>query len=151
MRIIPGCARFLRCPCAQQMNPGFAGRRSGKIDSEAPSAASAADDAPILAPDDQRRRSRSATGRPGQRRDAEERKGRQGGAADAQLQQPPARAERCRKGSEQLREVRVFAVVAGRLTVHGWRRFEMAGKDDHQLVQAVNLLKGLQIIQNSHL
>ncbi|MCB1909490.1 MAG: S41 family peptidase [Rhodocyclaceae bacterium] len=30
-------------------------------------------------------------------------------------------------------------------------RFEMAGKDDHQLVQAVNLLKGLQIIQNSHL
>ncbi|MCB1894873.1 MAG: S41 family peptidase [Zoogloeaceae bacterium] len=30
-------------------------------------------------------------------------------------------------------------------------RFEMAGKDDHQLSQAVNLLKGLQIIQNSRL
>ncbi|MCB1915183.1 MAG: S41 family peptidase [Rhodocyclaceae bacterium] len=30
-------------------------------------------------------------------------------------------------------------------------RFEMAGKDDHQLLQAVNLLKGLQIIQNSRL
>ena len=30
-------------------------------------------------------------------------------------------------------------------------RFEMAGKDDHQLSQAVNLLKGLQIIQSSRL
>ncbi len=27
-------------------------------------------------------------------------------------------------------------------------RFELAGKDDHQLAQAVNLLKGLQIVQN---
>ncbi|MCB1886920.1 MAG: S41 family peptidase [Rhodocyclaceae bacterium] len=30
-------------------------------------------------------------------------------------------------------------------------RFEMAGKDDYQLAQAINLLKGLQIIQNSRL
>ena len=27
-------------------------------------------------------------------------------------------------------------------------RFELAGKDDHQLMQAINLLKGLQIVQN---
>ncbi|MBL8453828.1 MAG: peptidase S41, partial [Zoogloea sp.] len=27
--------------------------------------------------------------------------------------------------------------------------FEIAGKDDYQLAQAVNLLKGLQILQNS--
>jgi carboxyl-terminal processing protease len=27
-------------------------------------------------------------------------------------------------------------------------RFELAGKDDHQLAQAINLLKGLQIVQN---
>ena len=27
-------------------------------------------------------------------------------------------------------------------------RFELAGKDDHQLTQAINLLKGLQIVQN---
>lgn len=27
-------------------------------------------------------------------------------------------------------------------------RFELASKDDHQLMQAINLLKGLQIVQN---
>ena len=29
-------------------------------------------------------------------------------------------------------------------------RFELAGKDDRQLDQAINLLKGLQIVQNKN-